>query len=66
LVKGKNIGYGATCECLVQSGMVILQEMDRMPNAGGVYAPGYAFADTTLVKRLNEREVTFTTVVQDI
>ena len=40
--------------------------MARLPNAGGVYSPGYAFADTTLVQRLTERDVTFTTVVQDI
>ena len=66
VVKGKNIGYGATCECIVQSALVILQEMDKMPNAGGVYAPGYAFAETTLVQRLTERDVTFTTVVQDM
>jgi len=66
VVKGKNIGYGATCECIVQSALVILQEMDKMPNAGGVYAPGYAFAETTLIQRLTERDVTFTTVVQDM
>ena len=24
-VSGRNIGYGSTCECLVQAGMVILQ-----------------------------------------
>merc|ERR1711936_41359 len=50
-VKGKNIGYGATCECMVQSALVILQETARLPSAGGVYSPGYAFADTTLVSR---------------
>jgi len=66
IVKGKNVGYGATCECLVQSAMVILQELDRMPNAGGVYSPGYAFAETTLAMRLTEKDVTFSTVVQDI
>eukprot|EP00092_Neocalanus_flemingeri_P018792 GFUD01020350.1.p1 GENE.GFUD01020350.1~~GFUD01020350.1.p1 ORF type:complete len:421 (-),score=109.24 GFUD01020350.1:86-1348(-) len=66
VVKGKNMGYGATCECMVQSGMVILQELSKLPNAGGVYSPGYAFADTTLVQRLTERDVTFSTVVQDI
>jgi len=66
IVKGKNIGYGSTCECMVQAGVVILQEMSKLPNAGGVYSPGYAFADTSLVKRLTERDVTFSTVVQDI
>jgi len=65
-VKGKNIGYGATCECMVQSAIVILQETARLPSAGGVYSPGYAFADTTLVSRLNKKDVTFTSVVEDI
>jgi len=97
VVKGKNIGYGATCECMVQSAIVILQETARLPSAGGVYSPGYAFADTSLVARflfqlqmiqdcsvpplqkrtyinnaqfslfrLNKKEVTFTSVVEDI
>jgi len=66
VVRGKNVGYGATCECMVQAGLVILQEMDRLPNAGGVYPPGYAFAETSLVERLNKHEVTFTTSVEDI
>jgi len=66
VVRGKNVGYGATCECMVQAGLVILQEMDRLPNAGGVYPPGYAFAETTLVDRLNKHEVTFTSTVKDL
>jgi len=66
VVKGKNMGYGATCECMVQAGLVILQEMDRLPSAGGVYPPGYAFAETSLVERLTKHEVTFTTVVEDM
>lgn len=65
-VRGRNIGYGATCECLVQAALVILQEGDRLPSAGGVYSPGYAFYHTTLVARLNEKDVTFTSVVEDI
>jgi len=63
VVKGKNVGYGSTCECLVQSGLVILQEMDRLPSAGGVYTPGFAFADTSLVERLTKHDVTFVTTV---
>ena len=75
IVLGQTIfaGYGATCECMVQSAIVILQEtarwlspmfdhigdtflansifLPRLPSAGGVYSPGYAFADTTLVSR---------------
>lgn len=65
-VSGKNIGYGSTCECLVQAGLVILQEEDKLPNAGGVYSPGYAFAETSLTDRLTEKDVTFRTVVQEI
>ena len=65
-VSGRNIGYGSTCECLVQAGLAILREMDKMPNAGGVYTPGYAFADTSLAERLTEKGVTFSTVVQEI
>jgi len=63
VVRGKNVGYGSTCECLVQSGLVILQEMERLPSVGGVYTPGYAFADTSLVDKLNKHDVTFTTTV---
>lgn len=58
-VKGNNIAYGATCHCLVQSALVILQEQDQMPGSGGVFTPGYAFQDTTLVERLHENGVTF-------
>ena len=29
-VSGRNIGYGSTCECLVQAGMVILQVRDMV------------------------------------
>ena len=28
-VTGKNIGYGSTCECMVQAALVILQESNR-------------------------------------
>jgi len=59
VVEGKNVGYGATCECMVQAGLVILQELSSLPSAGGVYTPGFAFAETTLVDRLNKHDVTF-------
>ena len=65
-VSGANIGYGSTSECLVQCGLVILQEQDKLPNAGGVFSPGYAFAETSLTERLTEKGVTFRTVVQEI
>jgi len=59
VVKGKNVGYGATCECMVQAGLVVLQETEKLPGVGGVYPPGFAFAETTLVDRLNKHDVTF-------
>ena len=40
--------------------------LTRLPSAGGVYTPGYAFAETSLVERLNSHEVTFETVVKDL
>jgi len=63
-VKGANIGYGSTSECLVQAALVILQEKDQMPSTGGVYPPGYAFASTSLATRLTAHGVTFTTEVK--
>ncbi len=66
LVKGKNIGYGATSECLVQSAVMIRRELDNLPSTGGVYTPGYAFYNTGLVDRLNKFGVTFEVSSQDI
>jgi len=66
VVAGKNIGYGATCELVVQAAVVLLTETERIPGPGGVLTPGFAFADTSLVQRLNERDVTFTTTVRDV
>lgn len=66
VVRGKNIGYGATCECMVQAAVVILQETPLLPSVGGVFPPGYAFAETSLVSRLQERGVTFTTKVEQL
>merc|ERR1712038_1571945 len=65
-VKGKNVGYGSTCECLVQSALVILKESDKIPGSGGVLTPGYAFKDTSLVRRLNDNGVTFDVQVNNI
>jgi len=63
VVKGKNIGYGATCECMVQAGLMLIKELDRLPSVGGVYTPGFAFAETSLVETLNQHDVTFETTV---
>jgi len=66
VVKGKNVGYGATCEMMVQSAVVTLKESNQLPSTGGVYTPGFAYAKTTLVERLHSRGVTFDTTITDI
>lgn len=66
LVKGKGAGYGTTSECLIQAALAILREKDRMPSTGGVYTPGYAFENTSLVEKLTQRGVTFTTVTSGV
>ena len=87
-----------SAQALVTSYHFILLLSLRLPSAGGVYSPGYAFAETTLVSRfwvflfniihflhqiiitdsfflpkyflfyfrLNKKDVTFTSVVEDI
>ncbi|KAF7286971.1 hypothetical protein GWI33_002816 [Rhynchophorus ferrugineus] len=60
-VKGNNPGYGTTCVCLVLAGIIILTEKEKLANNGngGIFSPGAAFAKTSLIKQLNENEVTF-------
>ncbi|KAJ3664646.1 hypothetical protein Zmor_000198 [Zophobas morio] len=58
-VKGSNPGYGATCVSLLLAAITILTEPEKMPSEGGVYPPGYAFANTTLIEQLNENGLTF-------
>ena len=65
-VSGKNVGYGATCECMVQAAMVILKERERLPGSGGVVTPGYAFAKTSLVDRLTSAGVPFVASARDL
>jgi len=63
VVQGKNVGYGATCECMVQSAIVTLKQTEKLPSTGGVWTPGFAFSKTDLIERLNARQVTFDTTV---
>jgi short subunit dehydrogenase-like uncharacterized protein len=59
VVSGVNPAYRATAAMLLQSGLTVLREQDRMPQKGGVYTPGVAFANTTLIERLHSRGVEF-------
>jgi hypothetical protein len=63
-VKGRNPAYGSTCVCLVLSAITLITESDKMPPGGGVYPPGFAFAETSLVEQLNENGVTFEIVFE--
>ncbi|XP_063912064.1 saccharopine dehydrogenase-like oxidoreductase [Zophobas morio] len=56
--------YGGTCMLLVLSGIIVITETEKMPPAGGVYSPGYAFANTTLIEQLNQNGVTFEVVFE--
>ncbi|KAK4879389.1 hypothetical protein RN001_007535 [Aquatica leii] len=58
-VSGMNPGYGLTCICVTLSAVVLLTEPENIPEKGGVYTPGAAFARTSLIKQLNENGVTF-------
>ncbi|KAG8238949.1 hypothetical protein J437_LFUL018699 [Ladona fulva] len=65
-VKGTNPGYGATCVALLLSGLTILDESDKMPDKGGVYPPGAAFAKTSLVERLMKNGMTFEVIKEEL
>ncbi|RZC41855.1 hypothetical protein BDFB_010958 [Asbolus verrucosus] len=58
-VKGRNPAYGSTCTCLVLAAITVITETNKLPSTGGVYTPGYAFANTSLIKELDENGVTF-------
>ncbi|KAG1650855.1 Saccharopine dehydrogenase-like oxidoreductase [Nymphon striatum] len=58
IVDGPNAGYIATPIAMIQSGLMILKQADKLPSTGGVYTPGVAFRDTTLIDRLNKNGFT--------
>ncbi|XP_076046939.1 saccharopine dehydrogenase-like oxidoreductase isoform X2 [Oratosquilla oratoria] len=58
-VSGPDPGYGATSIMLVASAMTILREKSVCARKGGVMTPGVAFWDTGIVKRLEDRGMTF-------
>ncbi|XP_054153469.1 saccharopine dehydrogenase-like oxidoreductase [Oppia nitens] len=50
--EGKDPGYTVTSTCLVQSGITLIKEFDKLPKNGGVLTPGSAFSDTGIYDRL--------------
>lgn len=61
-VKGRNVGYGATCVALLLTATTILKEGKKMPENGGVFPPGAAFKNTGLIKELQNNGFTFEVV----
>nr|XP_022908082.1 saccharopine dehydrogenase-like oxidoreductase [Onthophagus taurus] len=58
-VIGRNPAYGATCIALAACAITLLVEKDKMPNNGGCYPPGAAFAKTSLIERLQRYNFKF-------
>lgn len=51
-LSGPDAGYETTSRCMIQAGISILDESDKMPFSGGVIPPGFAFRNTSIVERL--------------
>ncbi|KAF5282099.1 hypothetical protein FQR65_LT14417 [Abscondita terminalis] len=61
-VSGYDPGYGVTCSAVTLAAIVILEELDKLPQNGGVYSPGAAFYDTSLLNKLQNHCLTFEVV----
>ena len=54
-VKGdRDPGYGSTCKLIAESGLCLVQDVNRSMAAGGVWTPGAAMG-LALVRRLQAR-----------
>ncbi|XP_017159644.1 saccharopine dehydrogenase-like oxidoreductase isoform X1 [Poecilia reticulata] len=62
LVQGPEAGYVATPIAMVQAALTMLNEPAALPKTGGVYSPGAAFANTTLIDRLNKHGIQFSVI----
>ncbi|GFW15576.1 saccharopine dehydrogenase-like oxidoreductase [Trichonephila clavipes] len=58
-ITGPEPTYPFTAKCMVQAGLTLLKEQDKMPLKGGVLTPGVTFGKTTIQKRLEKSGVTF-------
>ncbi|GFR11327.1 probable mitochondrial saccharopine dehydrogenase-like oxidoreductase At5g39410 [Trichonephila clavata] len=59
-ITGPEPAYPFTAKCMVQAGLTLLKEQEKMPLKGGVLTPGVAFGKTTIQKRLEKSGLTFT------
>ncbi|XP_071797123.1 saccharopine dehydrogenase-like oxidoreductase [Asterias amurensis] len=61
-VSGPEPGYVSTPIAMVQAGLVILNEKDKLPHSGGVFAPAALFSRTSLIERLDKHGMVFSVV----
>ncbi|KAL2082559.1 hypothetical protein ACEWY4_022377 [Coilia grayii] len=59
-IRGPEPGYVATPIIMVQAAMTFLNEPHSLPERGGVFTPGAAFARTSLIQRLHRHGLNFT------
>ncbi|XP_045460791.1 saccharopine dehydrogenase-like oxidoreductase [Harmonia axyridis] len=58
-IKGNNPGYRVSALCLILSGFLLSTQSNKLPGKPGVYTPGIAFRDTTIVKDLDDHGLSF-------
>ncbi|XP_053737106.1 saccharopine dehydrogenase b [Synchiropus splendidus] len=58
-VIGAEPGYVATPSAMVQAAVTLVQEVHSLPKRGGVYTPGAAFCNTSLIERLQNHGIKF-------
>uniref|UniRef100_A0A1B6G4X9 Saccharopine dehydrogenase NADP binding domain-containing protein n=1 Tax=Cuerna arida TaxID=1464854 RepID=A0A1B6G4X9_9HEMI len=58
-VSGTDPGYGATSLMVLWCAITVLKETDKLPNKGGVFTPGAAFANTSLISELDKQGIEF-------
>lgn len=63
-VTGPEPGYVTTPICLVQAAYTLLNEEESLPESGGVFTTGAAFAKTKLIDRLLKSNIMFSVVEQ--
>lgn len=63
---GVDLGYSGTAIMVLRCALMILKEADKMPNKGGVYPPGAAYAKTSLIEQLNRNGITFELISSNV
>ncbi|XP_041952240.1 saccharopine dehydrogenase-like oxidoreductase isoform X2 [Alosa sapidissima] len=63
-IRGAEPGYVVTPVVMVQAAMTFLNELQSLPERGGVFTPGAAFARTSLIQRLQRHGLKFTATKQ--